>query len=61
MDLKKDQKQQNKLRILEEIVKGEKDIPEGRSMTHAEVIRKVENIEFFIPGVCLDKRREKIS
>ena len=35
------QKQQNKLKILEEISKGEREILEGRGMSHAEVAAKV--------------------
>ena len=41
VDVEAFQKQQNKLKILEGIAQGERDILEGRSMTHAEVIRKV--------------------
>lgn len=35
------QKQQNKLKILEEIAKGEREILEGHGISHSDVARKV--------------------
>ena len=40
VDVEAFQKQQNKLKILEEIAKGEREILEGEGLTHSEVVKR---------------------
>ena len=37
------QKQQSKLRLLEEIARGERELLEGKRIAHTDVVRKVES------------------
>ena len=43
MNVESYQSQQRKLRLLEEIAKGEKDVQEGKVLSHGEVKRKMKH------------------
>lgn len=43
VDVEVFQKQQNKLRLLEAIAKGEREILEGKGIAHADVVKKAES------------------